>query len=136
MFLAAEVTRTFTATEFLFALFQALAFAGTMIWVKVVLYRRRMREDEANRLQRQREIQQAGGRWHFRPTAMAPSIRSSRFAAASRTLRKRERKLRKRLNGAPARTNDSRLGSREMPLKPTFAIQPTMMRRTAEAVGQ
>lgn len=104
MFLATEVTRTFSLTEFLLALFQAVAFVGTMIWVKVVLYRRRMREDEAHQLQRQRELDHAVAHLHSRHVGISPSRPRSASAAARRTLRNRERKLRSRLNRASAGT--------------------------------
>lgn len=117
MFLATEVTRTFSLTEFLLALFQAVAFVGTMIWVKVVLYRRRMREDEAHRLQRQRELDHAVARLRSKHAGITPSHPRPASAAASRTLRKRERKLRSRLNRASAGTAGLLLSSRGTPLK-------------------
>ena len=112
MFPATEVTRTFSVTEFLLALFQAVAFVGTMIWVKVVLYRRRMREDEAHRIQRKRELDKAVMRLHFRHAALTPSHPRPASAAASRTLRNRECKLRKRLSRASAGTGGLLLNSR------------------------
>lgn len=53
---AADVPTTFTVTEFLLALFEGFAFVAALIWIKVVLYRRRIRENEALRLQRQSEL--------------------------------------------------------------------------------
>lgn len=117
MFLATEVTRTFSLTEFLLALFQAVAFVGTMIWVKVVLYRRRMREDEAHRLQRQRALDHAVARLHSKHVGISPSRPRSASAAASRALRNRERTLRSRLNRASAGTASLLLSSRGTLLK-------------------
>jgi hypothetical protein len=45
MLLASEATRTITASEFVFALLQAVALVVTLVAVKLVLYRRRMREE-------------------------------------------------------------------------------------------
>jgi len=112
MFLATEVIRTFSVTEFLLALFQAVAFVGTMIWVKVVLYRRRMREDEAHRIQRNREFDDAVVRLHSKPAGLTPNYPRPSSAAASRTRRNRARKLRKRLSRASAGTGGLLLSSR------------------------
>jgi len=117
MFLATEVTRTSSLTAFLVALFEAVAFVGTMIWVKVVLYRRRMREDEAHRLQRQRELDHAVAPLHSKHAGFTPSNPPPASAAADRTLRNRERKLRKRLNRTSAGTDGLLLNSRGMLLK-------------------
>lgn len=54
MFLASEAVRTFTAAEFLFALFHAIALVGAMIWVKAILYRRRASGHDVNRRERPR----------------------------------------------------------------------------------
>lgn len=135
MLLASEVTRTFTAAEFFLALFQALAFVGTMIWVKVVLYRRRVREDEAHRLQWQRERDQAQWRLHSHHPGMTPSNQPSRFTT-NRTLRNPERKLRSRLNRAAATTNGLLLGARRMPLQSSTATtQPAPKRLSYQSTA-
>ena len=65
MYLATVATRTFTLPEFLFAAFRAVAIVFVMIWVKLVLYRRRVGEDddEASRLQNEREADHARERF-------------------------------------------------------------------------
>lgn len=55
MFIASEAFKTFPTAEFLLAIFQAVALVGTTIWIKVILYRRRKREDEAECLPHERE---------------------------------------------------------------------------------
>ena len=46
MFFENELTRTLTLIEFMLVLFAALAPIAVTIWVKLVLYRRRVAEDE------------------------------------------------------------------------------------------
>jgi|GEM_PF-4461220 hypothetical protein len=55
MFFATDVQTTFTLTEFFLGLFEALAFVAAMIWVKVMLYRQRMRTDRTLWFQRELE---------------------------------------------------------------------------------
>lgn len=52
---AADVPTTFPLTEFLVALFEGVLFAAAVIWVKVMLYRQRMRSDRTCQLRRQLE---------------------------------------------------------------------------------
>lgn len=123
MFLAAEATRTFTGPEFLLALFQAVAFVVMIIWVKLVLYRRRIAEDkEANRHRRQRETHHARVLSHPAMRGMAESTGPPRSAVSRRALRKRERKMRKRLNRVPAKTNGLQFGARECRSNPPMQL--------------
>lgn len=46
MYLATEVTRSFAWPEVWLATFQALSVVLVLIWIKVVLFRRRMAEEE------------------------------------------------------------------------------------------
>lgn len=79
MYLATEATRTFTWPEVLLAAFEALALVAAMIWVKVVLYRRRIAEDreEARRHRKPHGAFQA----MKRRAVILPSPRPSRFSA-------------------------------------------------------
>ena len=87
MFLASEATTTFTAPEFLLALFQAVAFVVTMIAVKAAFYRRRMREEneKASPTQRQREPCQSMERLARASSCTSSDKRSLRGATASKS---------------------------------------------------
>jgi len=115
MFLATEATRTFTALEFLLAVLFGLAPVAVTLLVKLVLYRRRIAEDneEAIRSRRQREIHQAMERLRRRHASMASSTCPLGFAAANRASRDREREKRKRFNGATAETNGPQFDDQE-----------------------
>ena len=84
MFLETEITKTLTALEFLLAMLIGMAPIVVTLWVKLVLYRRRMAEDndEASRLQNEREATQARerlqGRYADMVRALPPDFRPSR----------------------------------------------------------
>jgi len=108
MFVAAEAIRTFSALELLLAAFQAAAVVGVTLWVKVVLHRRRVMENnEARRLAKHRGVDQATESLRYSLADIA-NTRPLFFAAAHQPLRNPARKVRKRLNGAAARTNGFR----------------------------
>jgi hypothetical protein len=99
-----------------------------MVWVKLVLYRRRIAEDKmANRHRRQREIHHARVLSHPAMRGMAESTKPPRSAVSRRALRKRERKMRKRLNRIPANTNSFQFGAREYRSNPP--VQLTLSQR-------
>ena len=105
MFLEIEATRALTSLEFLLAALVGVAPIGVTLWVKLVLYRRRMAEEkeEASRLQNEREADHAKERlrrrheaWSARfrrtsgPARPTPITRPLRFAAAHWASRNRQ----------------------------------------------
>jgi hypothetical protein len=78
MFFENEVTRTLTVIEFLLVVIIGLAPVALTIWMKLVLYRRRVAEDERDSLTRaDHESRDAAGSAGFSETL---SRLSSKFA--------------------------------------------------------
>ena len=77
MFLEIEATRALTSLEFLLAVLVGVAPIGVTLWVKLVLYRRRMAEEkeEASRLQNEREADHAKERLRRRHEAWSARFR-------------------------------------------------------------
>jgi hypothetical protein len=117
MYLAPEAPKTFAAAEFLFALFQAIAVVAVVIWIKLVLYRRRSREDS----EETRRLHQRRGRMNRLARSSANITPSDRLPQSSPSARQtagnRQRRLRVRLKKVPASTNDPLLDFRTMSLK-------------------
>jgi regulator of nucleoside diphosphate kinase len=120
MLLAAEVTRTFTPTEFLLALCHAVAFVGGMLWVKAVLYRRRAR-DKAERLRQAPKINESPQRWHSHSKTTP-----QRNHASHRAMRRTSRSLEVSLNRASTPTDNFRIGFQRYarPLRSQISTHP------------
>ena len=131
MFLASEATRTFTAVEFLFALFQAVALVGVMLWIKLVLYRQSLKEtnEAASRSQQMSKPNEGMERPVLRNARTTSHVPLPRPLTVQRSLRNRERRLRKRLHQATAkierRVFARPAGSHSMP---SAILTPTMER--------
>ena len=100
MFLATEAISTITALDFLFAAFQAAALLFVLFWIKLVLDRRRLAEDneEVRRLQDQRWPQHSLQSLYRPRVGIVRNSRSLRCGPAGRDSRGRECEVRERLD--------------------------------------